>query len=202
MLKYVRTNPVPINNHTVVCQNLADVANGGKIIGSKGAVYDIQAEVKINNVFGHSLANELMDSRNNDFRPQRKSQAAKKQAGAYKYDSKMENYWIPGRQSYKASSPVPPDNSTTVRAATRDALMWLPGLNCNRHRVYFAEIDPKAEKESTSPDFVFLGTTIGEANVVYLKARLKRGITYKWRVDELCKGNKKYKGDVWTFTTV
>lgn len=201
MLKYVRKNPVPINNHTVVCQNIADVANGGKIIGKKGAVYDVQAEVKINNVFGRVVTNELMDPHNNDFRPQKGSETAEKQAGAYEYNSNLRYYWIPGRQTYKASSSVPPDNSTTVRASKRDALMWLPGLNCNRHSVYFAKVNPDNESVD-DPHFVFLETTTGENNVVYLDPRLEQRRTYKWRVDETCEGGKKYTGDVWTFTTI
>ena len=46
-------------------------------------------------------------------------------AGAYKYIKYARNYWIPGRQIEKASSPVPVDGSVTVRTEFRDSLMWL-----------------------------------------------------------------------------
>lgn len=193
VLKYVRTNPVPINHHTVVTNNIADVANGGKIPKGKGAVYPLAGNIIKNNKFDASIKAELRDPDNNDFRTIPGSMSDKLRAGAYENKARMKRYWIPGRQIYKASSPVPVDNSVSVRARFRDALMWLNGLGCSSHHVYFASGDSPLR---------YIGSTEGkDDNVLYLEERISSDSEYRWRVDAVCEGHR-YTGDVWQFKTL
>jgi len=193
VLKYVRTNPVPINHHTIVTYNIADVANGGKVPKGKGAVYPLQGGVIKGNRLNLDVRGELMDPDNNDFRPKKSSLSARLGAGAYEYEAEMKQYWIPGRKIYKASSPVPVDGSQTVKVESRDALMWLNGLGCKAHDVYFGTVKGPMK---------FIGSIEGDDNnVVYLPYRLTGGRSYRWRVDATC-GDNKYEGDTWTFKAV
>ena len=189
VLKYVRTNPVAINHHTIVTNNMADVANGGKIPKGKGKVYPLAGDTIMNNDIDINIKNQMMDPDNNDFRPRFASRSAKINAGAYPYEARMEHYWIPGRQIQRPSSPVPPNGSTTVKAESRDALMWLNALDCQKHSVYFGTIIGEMR---------FIGSTIGQQNVIYLPYKLNKGRNYRWRVDAECVGFVS-SGDVWTF---
>ena len=110
--------------------NLADVANGGRNVDKKNTYFPIPGKIVKNNIYGTikkrvNIQEQLVDPRNLDFRPLEGSQTAKQDIGPYKYNSKLTKYWIPGRQEYKASIPVPKDGSTTVIASRRDTLMWL-----------------------------------------------------------------------------
>ena len=192
VLKYVRTNPVAINHHTIVTNNLADVANGGKIPKGKGKVYPMAGGTIKDNIVGKRIKDQMMDADNNDFRLRPESQSTMKNAGAYPYEVRMRYYWIPGLQVMKASSPVPPDGSTTVKADSRDALMWLNALNCKKHSVYFG---------TAIGEMKFVGSTNGQHNVVYLRYKLNKGRSYRWRVDAEC-GESLSKGDVWTFKAI
>jgi hypothetical protein len=79
--------------------------------------------------------------------------------GPYEYGAK--DYWIPGRQLERASRPVPPDGSTTVKA---DAdLMWLGGYKADIHDVYFnASADEIRRAKRGDP--CFRNTFVGSAN--------------------------------------
>lgn len=200
VLKYVRKNPGEINMHSKVANNVADVANGGKIINGKGKVYPV-AGIVTNNVFGKKVGQLLMDPNNNDFRPQKDSLVAKQKAGPYLYQEKMKEYWIPGRKLFKASSPIPPHASNDVKAAHRDVLMWLGGLNCDIHRVFFGENETNVA-EAGIDSVEYIGSTTGDENVIYLPRKVKRGKTYFWRVDSVCNNKVVYKGDIWEFSTV
>ena len=92
----------------------------------------------------------------------------------------------------KGSNLVPPDNSTGVIAVNRDSLMWLNSFEGLLHDVYMG----------TSRDALMLqGTTVGENNVLKLRAPLDSGRQYFWRVDAKISKEVTYKGDVWTFKT-
>lgn len=65
VLRYVRENPVPINNGTVVLFNGADKANGGK---HGGELYPLAGSVVKFNVIG-KVTDQLVDPDNFDFRP-------------------------------------------------------------------------------------------------------------------------------------
>lgn len=129
VLKYVRSNPVEINKETVVLRNAADIANGGKkknTPGGKrnktpenkgkkpGGRYPLAGKKVKFNVQG-DVRKEVVDADNLDFRPHKDSKYNTDKVGPYRYKSGSKKYWIPGRQLYKASTPVPPDGSTTVK---------------------------------------------------------------------------------------
>ena len=66
---------------------------------------------------------EVVGADNFDFRPRKGSRYNEDKVGPYPYDPSSKYYWIPGRQLYKASTPVPPDDSTTVKVnVTRNSL--------------------------------------------------------------------------------
>ena len=110
VLKFVRSNQDEINKHSVVLRNAADVANGGKghpLAGSREE-FNIAGNVR----------EQVVDADNLDFRPHKGSRYIKDNVGPYRYDRRGKYYWIPGRQLYKTSTPVPPDRSTTVKVKT------------------------------------------------------------------------------------
>lgn len=201
VLKYVRKNPVSINNHTVVLNNIADVANGGKIIGKKGQLYPVAGAVVRDNVFDKKITDLLMDPENIDYRPS----SAKLTIGPYPYEKKLKTYWIPGRKLYKASTPVPPNESETVNALNRDALMWLNGYNCYKHKVYFGKADEE-KKRPVEGALQYVGTVTGNSNVIYLREEVQRQQKYYWRVDAVARNERGekiiYKGDIWSFVTL
>ncbi len=199
VLKYVRKNPGMINNNTVVVGNAADVANGGKI--KKHTYWPIAGIMVKDNVIGN-VRDEIMDADNFDFRPRFESQYRHHKAGAYTYQAKRKAYWIPGRKLFKASTPVPPDGSKTVSVDTRDAVMWLHGLNARTHDVYFATDRTLVEDavDDKSPAY-FKSTANKLGNIVYFDGKLENSKTYFWRVDAVISKTVKFKGDVWSFTT-
>eukprot|EP00111_Clytia_hemisphaerica_P016485 TCONS_00048859-protein len=192
VLKYVRTNPGVINEHTIVTGNIADVANGGKIPKGKGKVYPLQGLIIEGNRMNMDVKRELMDPDNHDFRPRPASKTAQINAGAYEYSRDSKTYWIPGRQVEKASSPVPVDGSQTVITENRDALMWLNALDCYQHNVFFGTIKGTMR---------LIDSTENDDNVAYLPYRLTKGRSYRWRVDAVCNGSE-VKGDTWTFKAI
>ena len=110
--------------------------------------------------------------------------------GAYEFGDDC--YWIPGRQTVKASMPIPKDGG---RAVKLDAdLMYLIGLEGKRAGVYFG---PKPNE--------LTAIVVHEAprNIVTLAGyfALKEGETYYWRVDTQRADKTVVKGDVWSFTT-
>ena len=113
VLKFVRSNPVEINQHSEVLKNAADVANGGKRKKPRGT-YPLAGQSVKFNVVG-KVRPEVVDADNLDFRPREGSAYIKDQVGPYLYDPNSKYYWIPGRQLYKTSTPVPPNGSTTVK---------------------------------------------------------------------------------------
>ena len=117
LLKFVRSNPVEINKHSEVLKNAADVANGGKRKKPRGT-YPLAGQYVKFNLMG-KVSPEVMDADNLDFRPRKGSAYIKDQVGPYLYNPKSKYYWIPGWQMYKASTPVPPDGSTTVKVKVK-----------------------------------------------------------------------------------
>lgn len=145
--RYVRSNPVPINNFTVVTFNAVDVANGGK---HGGKLYPLAGSVVEYNVI-RNVRNQLVDPDNFDFRPQPNSTYLQHNVGPYGYDRQMTHYWIPGRQLYKASTPVPPDKGVQVKPDRRDTLTWLNGYGASVHHVYVGI--SKAAVSRATPQF-------------------------------------------------
>ena len=88
----------------------------------------------------------------------------------------------------KAIRPQPYDGSGEVGVHTATVL-WRPGLEAVRHRVYLGE---------TPVNLRFLGTL--EEPSARLST-LARGTTYYWRVDEVRANETVTPGSVWSFTT-
>ena len=111
VLKRFREKPIAMNRKSVVLRNSADVAGGGEI---QGVIYPFPGRLVKFNVVG-DVRREVMDADNLDSRPRRGSKYNKYKVGPYLHNPNSRYYWIPGRQLFKASTPVPPDGSTTVR---------------------------------------------------------------------------------------
>ena len=186
--RYVRNNPVAINHNTVVEYNAADVADGG---WHKDKLYNMSGILK-DNVIGDVRA-QLMDPDNMDFRPTPDSAYNVNGVGPYDHTETKEKYWIPGRKMYKASNPVPPDNSTNVKASSRDVLMWLNSFEGDAHIVFLGTKPDELEKQ---------GEALNEDNVVKVLNPLDSDRQYFWRVDVKVNGEVKYVGDVWSFKTI
>ena len=93
----------------------------------------------------------------------------------------------------KASNPVPPDGAIKVKADNRDVLMWLNSFEGKSHFVYLG---------TSADDLKQQGVARNGNNVVKLRKPLESGKKYFWRVDARINKNMKYKGDVWSFTTM
>lgn len=142
---------------------------------------------------------QLRDPDNLDFRPRRGSELVDAGStevgmkldylgeapdiGPYEYGAK--EYWIPGRQLQRASRPVPPNSSVTVK--TDADLMWLGGRVALRHRVYFG---------TGAENLIFRRE---QENNIFEPGSLKPGVTYYWRIDTVTQ-DEVLKGDVWRFT--
>ena len=94
--RYVRENPVEVNQNTAVVYNAADVANGGE---HGGVLYDMNG-ILTGNVIG-DVRKQLMDPDNMDFRPKQGSLYINDNVGPYSFEVTKTNYWIPGRKLYK-----------------------------------------------------------------------------------------------------
>lgn len=142
---------------------------------------------------------QLRDPDNLDFRPRRGSELVDAGStevgmkldylgkapdiGPYEYGA--ENYWIPGRQLDRASRPIPPNGSTTVKA---DAdLMWLGGRRAVRHRIYFGV---------GGRDLAF---RLEQENNIFDPGPLEPGVSCRWRIDTVTNEGV-LKGDVWVFS--
>ena len=110
--------------------------------------------------------------------------------GAYEYGASR--YWIPGRKTTTASSPVPKDGGNEV--PLNADLMFLEAYNSMHHRILLGE----------SPDSLVEIAQIKnlETNIVTPK-ELKPETTYYWRVDAHVPMAKQaiQNGDLWQFST-
>jgi hypothetical protein len=108
------------------------------------------------------------------------------------YECGDPNYWIPGYQALKASTPIPPNGSKTVKP-TAD-IMWLGGYQAKSHNVYFGKDYNSVEKGNTSsPEYKGK-----QLNNIFAPGILKAG-TYYWRIDAIISSGIA-KGDIWSFT--
>lgn len=184
-----------MNNESIVMYNAASSANGGKY---KKKIFPLAGRVVQGNIIG-KVRGQLMDADNWDFRPSAGSKYIPDNVGPYKYDPSSTFYWIPGRQLYKTSTPVPPDSSTTVKP-NRDVLMWLNALGARVHHVYLGQNLTRVTEASVN-DPEYKTTLKDDANVYLLKGKLKVDSQYYWRVDAEISDQVTYRGDVWSFTT-
>ena len=112
VLKRFREKPIAMNRKSV------NVAGGGEI---QGVIYPFPGRLVKFNVVG-DVRREVMDADNLDSRPRRGSKYNKYKVGPYLHNPNSRYYWIPGRQLFKASTPVPPDGSTTVKVKSTKLL--------------------------------------------------------------------------------
>lgn len=140
------------------------------------------------------LWDELRDPEHWDFRPREGSNFLTAGIGAYGVES-SKTYWIPGRQEYRASTPIPADGATGVNAVVD--VMFLQGRDATGHRVRVACSEALLE----TADSVEL---TGDDNVVSPPAELMRpGRTLYWTVDTLATVDGQdvvYSGETWSFT--
>ena len=210
---YVRDNPVHINNFTVTVANAADYINGGTGNGGHSK------EKKVEPLPGHAYNNiqsiirdEVMDADNYDFRP-RKNSTFFKYGGVGPYEAttqRMKYYWIPGKQWPKASSPIPPDGSRSVKS-DRDSVMWLSALDTQYQVVSFMAVETTSQdlsgvlSKTCSSKVIWMSAEILAAeNVYYLPSDspLVSRKQYCWRVDTHTTQGQVLLGDVWSFETL
>jgi hypothetical protein len=209
------------NKRTLVANNIVETMSAGINDRNPAKAAEPAEVISIRkNNYRDDPASELRDPANLDFRPRQGSVlidaghsisrdevpwkrvpitgvddivAAQVDIGPYEYDSPV--YWIPGFQYAHASTPVPPDGTTT---AMSDAdLMWLGAYRADTHRVYFGESEQTVRTATVdSPEF--RRTFEGPANI-FDPGALKPGQTYYWRVDAVRDGETS-EGELWTFT--
>jgi len=151
------------------------------------------------NVLDQNVGSQLRDPANYDFRPRSGTAVAAAGAGPYDVETTLPGasacaaggarYWIPGRQEWKASSPVPPSGSQTADAGLD--LMFLPGLGHWHHAIYFGASPSNLNLIGVLPD----GCNVQDVPHDSLEG------TWFWRVDAIDgHGKLLAEGDVWQFT--
>ena len=145
----------------------------------------------------------LVDVVNFDFRPVAEGPLLLSDGGYMgAYASDQPHYWIPGRQSYKATFPIPADGAPLARGrATFDSLICQLGFDTSLNHFYLGlEKDAVDTAGMDSEEFQY--STDGEENVFQVGVGLpiEDGQQYYWRVDSQRGGNV-FKGDVWMFRT-
>ena len=113
--------------------------------------------------------------------------------GAYEHGAS--HYWIAGFQFPRASTPVPPDGTTTAKSDCD--LMWLGGYKADTHDLYFGS-SANEITTATRDAKVFRKTFHGSANV-FDPGELESGRTYFWRIDAIRNG-RTITGETWKFT--
>jgi len=196
---WIGRNPIPFNNHTKVIKNIADYSNGGtsripprkrlpfsgdQIEGNFPQPWDACDDVVAN----------LVDFSNLDFRPKEGSAYAKAEAGPYRAGLDAGEYWIPGRQTPRASRPIPA-NGAKIHAP-RDSLIFLQGFEADGHDIYFSAHSGEVTRRSSK---ALLDRLEGSSNMVALPSDLIAGTKYYWAVDTKT-GNEVISGDLWSFT--
>ena len=152
------------------------------------------------NMLGADVWRQIRDPNNLDFRPIAGTKLAQSGAGPYSFAETQPDrgtMWIPGRQEWRASMPIPPHGTTT--AAPGLDLMFLPAFGRQTHTVWFG----------TSPGALrLIGTLSNGANIKSVtdtftaakaNAGLAPGSAWWWRVDAIdATGN--IIGPLWNFT--
>ncbi|CAL4158368.1 unnamed protein product [Meganyctiphanes norvegica] len=193
----LREDPTIENNQTIVINNGGIQIDGGKNV-EDGSRWPVPGEVVENNYSGHDVKSYMVDPTNLDFRPIVGGVLDQEIViGAYAPGLKSARYWIPGRQIYKASMPIPPNGATVP--VSRDALMFLEGNKAEYSYFYLGTGKNDVDNASTdSAEFQFT-FNIEDGNILQLP-ELNAGTTYYWRVDSQ-RGEDIFKGDIWEFST-
>jgi len=138
------------------------------------------------NVLDKNVDQQLRDPDNLDFRPREGSQVAEANAGPYSLKESATTYWIPGRQEWKPSTPVPPHGTKTAKADLD--LMFLAAYGCDSHEVFFGQ---------SASSLKSLGKLGSGQNVKTPSTSALSPGQYYWRVDALCVST--IVGEVWEF---
>lgn len=110
-----------------------------------------------------NIRDELEDPDNFNFRPKKGTTSADKKIGPYDTDSA--DYWIPGRQEYKASFPIP-SNGALVESI--DKLIWRPAYGSKKHIVRFGdELDVFSSSEGQLNNIFMLDLDTIKGNKTY-----------------------------------
>merc|ERR1719312_410850 len=134
----------------------------------------------------------MMDVTVQDFRPIPGGPFTQGPVTIGAYEVEPAKYWIPGRQLYKTSYPIP-SNGTHV--ATRSDLMCRVGYLASKHHFYLGDTaGAVAHAGPEDPEFQY--TLLNQGNIFPLLSGLARNKTYYWRVDAQ-RGGDVYRGDVW-----
>ncbi len=199
-------NTPPHNRNTLVCNTLADVM----VAWSTRRPDEKLNAVQEKNFTGNGVVTEyLRDPANLDFRPKPGSaiidagyaidQLPSKNINVKlppfigkapdigAYESGSSNYWIPGRKLAAASSPIPPNDATRVKADAN--LMFLGAYKAEKHIVNITDgnNDCKSRIELTDSNIADPG-------------ELNSGQTYTWRVDAVMPDGRVIEGKPWSFT--
>jgi hypothetical protein len=128
------------------------------------------------------------------------SVAAAAAVGAYPYTPTSKVYTIPGRKGWRASTPVPPDGSTTVKLDVQ--LSFLPPLGATAHTVYMWSSTSRSDSNGADETVPMqVAHLVGDENVVVLPKRLVPAAAYSWRVDALVDG-RIVTGANWSFVAL
>lgn len=204
------------NEHTFVLNNAVP-----SILADRKGAGDTELLATLKNNFVGSVEPLLRDPENLDFRPKQDSPLIDKGRTVTKkyapwatlpiakpkevvgaapdigaYESGAKHYWIPGFKYEHASTPIPPDGSTSAKADC--SLMWLGGYKAQKHHIYIGA-SRSAVAEADKDQAVCRGTFAGDQNVYTFERDLPSGTTVYWRVDAERDG-KIFPGEVWTFT--
>lgn len=114
--------------------------------------------------------------------------------GAYEYGDTV--YWIPGRQSIRASFPIPVNGAESI--PINSDLMFLFGYTSQQADIYLGKDHSEVSNaDKTSPTYL---TTKTISNIVS-GSDLDAHTTYYWRVDAIAEDGSITVGDTWSFTT-
>ena len=188
------------NRHSIVTNNglegLVGSVGGTAAVPSTSDVDAMFSVARSENNSAGGLFEQLRDPANHDFRPRPGSVWAQRGIGAYEDVPHGGYYWIPGRQDWRASEPVPPNNATGVKL---DAdLMWLEATGAAAHRVHAAA---GHDVDDATLDAAVVDTLLTGANVVTPSTGLLVfGARVSWRVDVQTTEGLWHAGPVWRFT--
>jgi len=193
----LRHDSVIENNNTVVLNNGASQADGGRNVDTGGR-WPMAGGVQENNYSNMDIKEQVVAPGIRDFRPVLGGalDVEGSTIGPYSRGTDSLSYWIPGRREYKASKPIPPPGSTVE--ASRDALMFQEAYKADTHHFYFGLSEEEVTNAGPSdPEFQF---SLEDGNMIALP-ELSSNTHYFWRIDAQ-RGGYLYQGDVWDFVTM
>ncbi|WP_413357799.1 SUMF1/EgtB/PvdO family nonheme iron enzyme [Prochlorococcus sp. MIT 1201] len=182
------------NHYSIVHNNLGNNNNIAPVINPNDITNN-----RSRNDLGNNVRNQLRDPDNLDFRPKQNSVLIDQgthisgftdhfigdapDIGPYEYGDL--DYWIPGYQAEKASMPIAPNGSITVKQNAD--LMWLEGREAISNDIYFGSSVETLEFQHN------------QENNIFTPSNLEQGQKYFWRIDTVT-DDQLITGDVWNFS--